>query len=158
MVNLTAFKGVAMHQGDIVRITPDPKKMALPAGSQVAVIGQHSDGYLIVLLPSSLGHFGDEHHLLNIPPEHLLSLAVTEEAIEAVPRHSGNAQFQYQAIVNCHVAGIRYVGRVIAAIEGSVAASVGEIDPDTQGCADVGSLVLTGLAKHFNYVGVASVT
>lgn len=138
MSNLITFKGVTMRPGDIIALSPVPGKTRIPEAVQVAVIDFHSDGYLIVFVPGSLAHVSDNRRLLNLLPEHLESLCVVQEAMEAIPGRSGGQQFQLHERVSCLAGGVQYIGRVIAAIDGAVAASI-----------DSG-IVITGLAAAFN--------
>lgn len=126
MSELLLFKNVTLHPGDILRLSPNPDKTILPEGAEVAAIDVHDDGYLIVLLPERLAHLGDQQHLLNIPPDHLETLAVIEEAADAIPKRSGGQQFQQHQRVSCMAGGVRYHGQVIAAMDEVVVARIGD--------------------------------
>lgn len=139
--DLILFKGVSMHPGDIVALSPAPGKTSIPEAAQVAIIGFHpDDDYLIVFVPGSLAYVSDNRRLLNLLPEHLESLHVVQEAIEAIPERSGGQQFQRHERVGCLAGGARYIGRVIAAIDGAVAATVGS------------DYIITGLASSFDRI------
>lgn len=126
MSELLLFKNVTLHPGDILRLSPNLDKTILPEGAEVAAIDVHDDGYLIVLLPERLAYLGDRQHLLNIPPDHLETLAVIEEVADAIPKRSGGQQFQQHQRVSCMAAGVRYFGQVVAAMDGVVVANIGD--------------------------------
>lgn len=136
MSDLLVFKSVAIKQGDVIALAPNEGKTLIPSGAEVAVIDVHVDGYLTVLLPTSLAYLGDKWHLLNIPPTHLENFRVVEEAINAIPRRSGHQRFVPRDHVACQVGGERLTGTVVAAIDGTVAATVD-------------NRLMTGLAKYF---------